>query len=73
MNKTCVEKELTSWGMEWDDLTYNITSTNLTACSFTDKIRTPSDEYFRWDSLEIPSLGDDGLVSVDMVKYMSKF
>ncbi|XP_048776373.2 sodium-dependent proline transporter-like isoform X1 [Ostrea edulis] len=46
MNKTCVEKELTSWGMEWDDLTYNITSTNLTACSFTDKIRTPSDEYF---------------------------
>ncbi|XP_061165216.1 sodium- and chloride-dependent glycine transporter 2-like [Saccostrea echinata] len=46
LNKTCVDKELNGLGMKREDLTYNFTSMNLTACSIKDMIRTPSDEFF---------------------------
>ncbi|XP_062568817.1 sodium- and chloride-dependent glycine transporter 2-like [Saccostrea cucullata] len=46
MNLTCVDKALRGLGKTREDLTYNFTSMNLTACSIKEMIRTPSDEFF---------------------------
>lgn len=49
MSTSCVDAKLHSLGMTFGNLTYNFTSNNLSDCSYKKMIRTPSDEYFRYE------------------------
>lgn len=49
MDTSCVDAKLHSLGWTFGNLTYNFTSNNLSDCSYKKMIRTPSDEYFRYE------------------------
>lgn len=56
MNTTCVDESLSTIGLNFSDLTYNFTKSNLSACSYEGRYKLPSDEYF---SNYVLRLGED--------------
>ncbi|XP_071126687.1 sodium-dependent proline transporter-like [Mytilus edulis] len=69
MNTTCVDNILDMGGMNFTDLSYNFTQTNLSTCSYVGRYKLPSDEYFSRYVLrlhEATDFGDVGGISLKL-------